>query len=134
MIITHWYVYNDIQVYTYQPSATLARRRWDTVCIGLETLDAFESIICCLRNGSGHRYLGTLDRSDAGLMLAQRLRRWASIKPALDQRLVFSGVSERVNFAIRRFLHNHGNSATNGSPTPGLDYALLLTNDYKRSL
>ena len=30
-----------------------------------------------------------------------------------------------MNIALRRFLHNHGNIATEGSPKPGL-YALLL--------
>ena len=34
-----------------------------------------------------------------------------------------------VNIALRRFLYNHGNIATEGSPKPGL-YALLLSNDF----
>ena len=29
-------------------------------------------------------------------------------------------MSECVNIAIRRFLHNHGNIATEGNPKPGL--------------
>ena len=34
-----------------------------------------------------------LSRSNAGLMLGHRLRRWPSIKPALGERLVFAGLS-----------------------------------------
>ena len=33
-------------------------------------------------------------RPDAGPILAHRLRRWPSIKPALVQRLVFAGICE----------------------------------------
>ena len=34
--------------------------------------------------------------------------------------------SEWVNKALRRFLHNHGNIATEGSPTSGLCPTLTL--------
>ena len=39
---------------------------------------------------------------------------------------------EYVKIALRRFLHNHGNIATEGSQKP--DYALLLSNGFKSSL
>ena len=35
---------------------------------------------------------------------------------------------EYVNIALRRFLHNHGNIATEGSPKPGLCPTLILNN------
>ena len=38
-----------------------------------------------------------------------------------------------MNIALRRFLHNHGNIATEGSPKPGL-YPTLFSNDFKGSL
>ena len=38
-----------------------------------------------------------------------------------------------MNIALRRFLHNHGNIATEGSPEPGLCPTLIL-NDFKGSL
>ena len=34
-----------------------------------------------------------------------------------------------MNIALRRFLHNHGNIATEGSPKPGL-YPTLISNDF----
>ena len=36
--------------------------------------------------------VNTRRRPNGGLMLAHRLRRWPSIRPALDQRLVFAGL------------------------------------------
>ena len=38
-----------------------------------------------------------------------------------------------MNIALRRFLHNHGNIATEGSPKPGL-CPTLISNDFKVSL
>ena len=38
-----------------------------------------------------------------------------------------------MNNALRRFLHNHGNIATEGSPKPGL-CPTLISNDFKGSL
>ena len=38
---------------------------------------------------------------------------------------------ERVNIALRHFLHNHGNIGTEGSPK---NYAILLSYDFKGSL
>ena len=38
-----------------------------------------------------------------------------------------------VNIALRRFLHNHGNVATEGSPKPGL-CPTLISNYYNSSL
>ena len=38
-----------------------------------------------------------------------------------------------MNIVLRRFLHNHGNIATEGSPNPGLCPTLIL-NDFKGSL
>ena len=38
-----------------------------------------------------------------------------------------------VNIALRRFLHYHGNIATEGSPKPGL-CPTLISNDFKGSL
>ena len=38
-----------------------------------------------------------------------------------------------INIALRRFLHNHGNIAPEGSPKPGLRPTLIL-NDFKGSL
>ena len=38
-----------------------------------------------------------------------------------------------MNIALRRFLHNHDNIATEGSPTPGL-CSTLISNDFKGSL
>ena len=38
-----------------------------------------------------------------------------------------------MNIALRRFLHNHGNIATEGSPSPGL-YPTLISNGFKGSL
>ena len=35
-----------------------------------------------------------------------------------------------MNIALRRFLHNHGNIATEGSPKPGL-CPTLISNDFK---
>ena len=37
-----------------------------------------------------------------------------------------------MNIALRRFLHNHGNIATEGSPKPGL-CPTLISNDFKGS-
>ena len=37
-----------------------------------------------------------------------------------------------MNIALRRFLHNHGNIATEGSPKPGL-CPTLISNDFKFS-
>ena len=39
----------------------------------------------------------------------------------------------RRHIALRRFLHNHGNIATEGSPKPGL-CPTLISNDFKGSL
>ena len=40
-----------------------------------------------------------------------------------------------MNIALRRFLHNHGNIATEGSSKPGLHvYPTLISNDFKGSL
>ena len=41
--------------------------------------------------------------------------------------------TEGVNIALRRFLHNHGNIGTEGSPKPRLCPTLFL-NDFKGSL
>ena len=38
-----------------------------------------------------------------------------------------------MNIVLRRFLHNHGNIATEGSPKPGL-CPTLISNDFKGSL
>ena len=38
-----------------------------------------------------------------------------------------------MNISLRRSLHNHGNSAIEGSPKPKLCHALIL-NDFKGSL
>ena len=38
-----------------------------------------------------------------------------------------------VNIALRRFLHNHGNIATEVSPKPGL-CPIIIYNDFKGSL
>ena len=38
-----------------------------------------------------------------------------------------------MNIALRRFLHTHGNIATEGSPKPGLCH-ILISNDLKGSL
>ena len=38
-----------------------------------------------------------------------------------------------MNIALRRFLHNHGNIATEGSPKPGL-CPTLISNDFNSSL
>ena len=35
-----------------------------------------------------------------------------------------------MNIALRRFLHNHGNIATEGSPKPGL-CPTLISNDFQ---
>ena len=43
------------------------------------------------------------------------------------------GWSECVNNALLRFLHNHGNIATEGSPKPGLCLT-LISNAFKGSL
>ena len=40
---------------------------------------------------------------------------------------------EYMNIALHRFLHNHGNIATEGSPKPGLR-PTLISNDSKGSL
>ena len=37
-----------------------------------------------------------------------------------------------INIALRRFLHNHGNIATEGSPKPGL-CPTLISNDFEGS-
>ena len=49
----------------------------------------------------------------------------AGVSPTLDHM--------NMNIALRRFLHNHGNIATEGSPKPGLCPTLIL-NDFKGSL
>ena len=41
-------------------------------------------------------------------------------------------IYEYMNIALRRFLHNHGNIATEGSPKPGLR-PTLISNDFKGS-
>ena len=64
---------------------------------------------------------------NAGLTLVQRLRRWISVKLTLIQRLVSAG--KWVNIASRRFLHTHGNIATEGSPKPG-PCPTLISNDF----
>ena len=38
-----------------------------------------------------------------------------------------------MKIVLRRFLHNHGNMATEGSPKPGL-CPTLISNDFKGSL
>ena len=38
-----------------------------------------------------------------------------------------------MNITLRRFLHNHGNNATEGSPKPGL-CPTLISNGFKGSL
>ena len=43
------------------------------------------------------------------------------------------GRKEYMNIALRRFLHNHGDIATEGSPKPGL-CRTLISNDFKGSL
>ena len=37
--------------------------------------------------------------SNANLLLAHRLRRWANSKPALDQRLMFAGI-RHITFTV----------------------------------
>ena len=41
-----------------------------------------------------------------------------------------STVYNYINIALRRFLHNHGNIATEGSPRPGL-CPTLISNDFQ---
>ena len=43
--------------------------------------------------------------SKVGLMLGQRRRRWPSIKPTLDQRLVFVGLTVGKNYIYIQILH-----------------------------
>ena len=44
----------------------------------------------------------------AGVMLDQRRRRWASIEPALGQRLVFAGISQvDVKMTLAALLASH---------------------------
>ena len=50
-----------------------------------------------------------------------------------QQRRVSSGMYMNMNIALRRFLHNHGNIATEGSPKPGL-CPTLNSNDFKGSV
>ena len=47
--------------------------------------------------------------------------------------LVFCLFGKWVNIALRRFPHNHGNSATEGNPKPGL-CSTLISNEFKVSL
>ena len=42
-------------------------------------------------------------------------------------------ITKSMNIALRRFLHNHGNIATERSPKPGL-CPTLISNDFKGSL
>ena len=93
--------------------------------------------------------------TDVGPKLAHRLRRWSNIEPTLGERLVFAeilylyhsrlnalfrniysgslGFTERVNIVLRRFLHNHDNSATEGSPKlkicPSMTSRVLCTHN-----
>ena len=45
--------------------------------------------------------------------------------------MTHQAVLEYMNIALRRFLHNHGNIATEGSPKPG-QCPTLISNDFKR--
>ena len=70
---------------------------------------------------------------NVGFMLGQPRRRWSNSKPILRECVVFvasyinlscafvnvSLPLSRVNIALRRFLHNHGNIATERSPKSG---------------
>ena len=47
---------------------------------------------------------------------------------------MISRIKENMNIASRRFLHNHGNIATEGSPKPGLCRALISNEDKKEKL
>ena len=66
--------------------------------------------------------------TNVSTMLGQRRRRWANIVKILGEGLVvllylntyLTAMSEWVNIASRRFLHNHGNIATEWSPMLGL--------------
>ena len=46
---------------------------------------------------------------------------------------VWTGFTVYMNIALRRFLHNHGNIVTEGSPKPGL-CPTLISNDFEGSL
>ena len=46
--------------------------------------------------------VNTISWPDAGLMLGQRQRRWANIKRALGQHLVFAGLSVGGETDVRR--------------------------------
>ena len=67
---------------------------------------------------TGKRYMG----DNSGPTLAQR-RSWS----------VFSDIWIYMNIALRRFLHNHDNIATERSLKPGL-FPTLISNDSKGSL
>ena len=46
-------------------------------------------------------------RTNAGPMLAHRLRRWPSIKPALVQRLVFAGLRSIIAAGLATITSRH---------------------------
>ena len=49
-------------------------------------------LCCACKCKKGPIPTSTTDFPNAGLMLAQRRRRWANISPALGQRVVFDGI------------------------------------------
>ena len=79
-------------------------------------------------------------------MLGQRRRGWINIETTFVHCLLFANLpiarqywnvnvnmNMNMNIALRRFLHNHGNIATERSPKPGL-CPTLISNDLKGSL
>ena len=62
---------------------------------------------------------------------------WINIAYPVTMRVMMNSIThqmnEWMNIALRRFLHNHGNIATEGSPKPGL-CPTLISNDFKGSL
>ena len=86
----------------HRPHSVLIDRRW---VIGGSSVDAAHNAECsdrvvdcssglikgdfCFMNGLP---ANTRRLPNAGLMLAHRLRRWANISPALDERVVLAGL------------------------------------------